>query len=47
MESSESGSASTSFVQQILHNKFLLLTVALAVGAVVYFCVGLFVLLSH
>lgn len=47
MESSKSGNESASFVQQMLHNKFLLLTVVLAVGAAVYFCVGLFVLLSH
>ena len=51
MESSktmESSSAvSMSFVQQMLHNKFLLLTVVLAVFAAVYFCVGLFVLLGH
>lgn len=51
MESSktmESSSAlSMSFVQQMLHNKFLLLTVLLAVSAAVYFCVGLFVLLGR
>lgn len=47
MESSKSGSASVSLMQQMLQNKFLLLTVVLAVGAAVYFCVGLFVLLSH
>lgn len=35
------------FMQQMLQNKFLLLTVLLAVGAAVYFCVGLFILLSH
>jgi hypothetical protein len=47
MESSNAGSAPVSFMQQMPHNKFLLLTVMLAVGAAVYFCVGLFVLLSH
>jgi len=47
MESPEAGSSPISFMQQILRNKFLLLTVVLAVGAAVYFCVGLFVLLSH
>lgn len=47
MESSKAGDTPASFMQQMLHNKFLLLTVALAVGAAVYFCVALFVLLSH
>jgi len=47
MESSKSWNASVSFMQQMLQNKFLLLTVVLAVGAAVYFCVGLFVLLNH
>ena len=47
MESSKSGNMSVSFFQQMLHNKFLLLTVVLAVGAAVYFCVGLFVILGH
>jgi len=47
MESSKSGNASASFMQQMLHNKFLLLTVMLAVGAAVYFFVGLFVLLGR
>jgi hypothetical protein len=47
MESSKANSSPVSFMQQLLRNKFLLLTVVLAVGAAVYFCVGLFVLLSH
>jgi hypothetical protein len=47
MESTKADSSTVSFLQQMLHNKFLLLTVVLAVGAAVYFCVGLFVLLSH
>ena len=36
-----------SFIQEMLHNKFLLLTVLLAVGAGIYLGVGLFVLLGH
>lgn len=47
MESSKAGSPPVSFMQQLLRNKFLLLTVVLAAGAAAYFCVGLFVLLSH
>jgi len=47
MESSKAVSSTASLMQQMLHNKFLLLTLVLAVGAAVYFCVGLFVLLSH
>lgn len=47
MESSEVGSAPVSFVQQMLHNKMLLLTVLLAVSAAAYFGIGLFMLLSH
>ena len=47
MESSKTGNTLVSFMQQMLHNKFLLLTVILAVGAAVYFCAGLYMLLSH
>jgi hypothetical protein len=47
MESSKAGSSTLSFMQQMLHNKFLLLTIVLAIAAAVYFCVGLFVLLNH
>jgi hypothetical protein len=47
MESSKAVSSTVPFLQQMLHNKFLLLTVVLAVGAAVYFFVGLFVLLSN
>lgn len=47
MESSKSVNVPVSFMQQMLHNKFLLLTVMLAVGAALYFFIGLFVLLSH
>ena len=35
------------FMQQMLHNKMLLLTVLLAVGAAVYFGIGLFMLLRY
>ncbi len=45
MESS-ANSAPDSFMQQLLHNKILLLTVLLAVSAAVYFCVGLFIMLK-
>lgn len=47
MESSKSGHVPVSFMQQMLHNKFLLLTVMLAVGAALYFFIGLFVLLGR
>jgi len=44
--SSKAGNTPVPFMQEMLHNKFLLLTVILAVCAAVYFCVALFVLLS-
>lgn len=47
MESSKAGSVAVSFMQQMLQNKFLLLTVALAVSAVAYFAIGLYLLLRH
>lgn len=47
MESSKIGSASASFMQQMLRNNMLMLTVLLAVSAVAYFGIGLFVLLGH
>jgi len=47
MESSKAGGVPVHFVQQMLHNKMLLLTVLIAVSAAVYFSVGLFMLLSH
>lgn len=47
MESSEAGSLKVPFVQQMLQNKILLLTVMLAVFAAAYFCIGLFFLLRH
>lgn len=45
MESSNSGSLKVPFLQQVLQNKFLLLTLMLAVSAAAYFCIGLFFLL--
>lgn len=47
MDSSKIGSAPVSFVQQMLHNNMLMLTVLLAVSAVAYFGIGLFMLLRH
>jgi len=47
MESSKAGSAPVPFVQQILRNNMLLLTVLIAVSAVAYFGVGLFMLLAR
>ncbi|MDD5384746.1 MAG: hypothetical protein PHG89_07690 [Gallionella sp.] len=47
MESSKIGSAPASFMQQMLHNNMLMLTVLLAVSAMAYFGIGLFVLLRH
>jgi hypothetical protein len=45
--SSKAGNTPVSFMQEMLHNKFLLLTMVLAVSAAVYFCVVLFMLLSN
>lgn len=47
MESFKIGKTLVSFMQEMLHNKFLLLAVMLAVGAATYFCVGLVMLLGH
>lgn len=47
MESSKTGVVPVSFMQQMLHNKFLLLTVVLAVSAAAYLGVGLYMLLRH
>ena len=47
MESSDTGSLKVPFVQQMFHNKFLLLTVVLAVSAAAYLCIGLYFMLSH
>ena len=47
MESSKVEGAPAHFMQQMLHNKFLLLTVVLAVSAAAYLGIGLYVLLRH
>lgn len=47
MESSKTGSVPASFMQQMLHNKFLLLTVLLGVSATAYFGIGLYLLFRH
>ncbi len=47
MESSKTRIVPNSFMQQMLQNKFLLLTVVLAVSAAAYFCIGLYLLLKH
>jgi len=47
MESQKTDTTQASFMRELLHNKFMLLTVLLAVGAIVYFIAGLFVLLSR
>jgi len=36
-----------SFMRQMWHNKFLLLTVFLAISALAYLFIGLFLLLKH
>lgn len=47
MESSKTGSTPVSFMQQILHNNMLLLTVLIGISAAAYFGIGLFMLLRH
>lgn len=47
MESSKIGSAPASFMQQMLQNNMLMLIVLVAVSAVAYFGIGLFMLLRH
>jgi hypothetical protein len=47
MESSKGGVAPAFFVQRMLRNKFLLLTVVLAVTVATYFIIGLVKLLSY
>jgi len=47
MASSKTGSPLVLFIQQMQHNKMLLLTVLLAVSAAAYFGIGLFMLLRH
>jgi hypothetical protein len=43
----KAGAIMASFMQEMLHNKFLLLAVLLAVSAATYLGVGLVVLLGH
>lgn len=47
MQPSKTGNSPVPFMQQMMQNKFLLLTVVLAVCAVAYFGIGLFMLLGH
>ena len=47
MEKANSGSPQVNFLRQMIQNKFLLLTVVLAVSAASYFGIGLFMLLKH
>jgi hypothetical protein len=47
MKSSKSGNASVSFMQQMLRNNFLLLTVVLAVAVAAFIGVSLFRVLSY
>ena len=47
MESSKTGNAPVPFMRQMLNNQFLLLTVLLAVSAVAYFGIGLYMILRH
>ena len=47
MEPTKSGNPPVHFMRQMIQNKFMLLTVVLAVCAAAYFAVGLFMLLSH
>jgi hypothetical protein len=47
METAKFVSPPVNFLRQMIHNKFLLLTVVLAVSAAIYFCIGLFMLLRH
>lgn len=47
MESSKTVIVPISLIQQMLHNKFLLLTVVLGFSAAAYFCIGLYLLLRH
>jgi hypothetical protein len=45
--SSKAGNTLVSFMQQMLHNKFLLLIVVLGVGVAVFISVGVFRLIGH
>jgi len=46
MESTKAGGAHVFFMQRMLRNKFLLLTVALAVSVVTYIIIGLIKLIG-
>ncbi len=47
MKSFKTDNTPVSFMQEMLQNKFLLLTVVLAVGAAAYLGIGLIVLIGH
>lgn len=47
MESSKIGSVPVPFMQQMLQNKMLMLTVLLGVSAAAYFGIGLYMLLRQ
>ncbi len=47
MESSEMGNAPVPFMRQMLDNKILLLTVCVGVFAILYFVIGLYMMLSR
>jgi len=47
MGSSKTGNSPVFFIQQMMHNKFLLLAVVLAVSAAAYFCIGLIKMLGY
>lgn len=47
MKPSKSGNSSVSFIHQMLHNNFLLLTVGLAIAVAAFIGVSLFRLLSY
>jgi len=43
----DSGDVPASFIQQLLRNNILLLTVLLALGGTVYFAIGLYMLIGR
>lgn len=47
MESSKTGSAPVPFMQQLLRNNMLMLTVFIAVCAAAYLGIGLYMMLRH
>lgn len=47
MEQSEMASPSTTFMQQMIQNKFLLLAMFLGVSAAVYFVIGMYMMLRQ